>query len=250
MGHLRNCLEAAPDSAGATALIRPFITRFVTGMPPERLNEITTRQALTRWAQSTSTAPARMLQALFASDIGNTPLSTRSFTASPTEAARWLKAPDFVATTPTAEGVSQATGAFVREAEHPLIRNLSSAPALLTLFAARLTELLTLTATASSISLVHALPTGDHEGTALVATARGTLLYQVSVNEKQRAERVRIVTPTDWNFAPDGPCRTLLSALPFTDAADFAGKARWVTTGFDPCVPCNLSFHLTEATDA
>ena len=149
-----------------------------------------------------------------------------------------------------AEGVSQATGAFVREAEHPLIRNLSSAPALLTLFAARLTELSSLTATVSSISLVHAQPTGDHEGTALVATARGTLLYQVSVNEKQRAERVRIVTPTDWNFAPDGPCRTLLSALPFTDAADFAGKARWVTTGFDPCVPCNLSFHLTEAGDA
>ena len=157
-------MEAAPDSAGAAALIRPFITRFVTGMPPERLNEITTRQALTRWAQSTSTAPARMLQALFASDIGNTPLSTRNFTASPAEAARWLKAPDFVATTPTAEGVSQATGAFVREAEHPLIRNLSSAPTLLTLFAARLTELLTLTATASPISLVHALPTGDHEG--------------------------------------------------------------------------------------
>ena len=250
LGHLRNCLEAAPDSAGAAALIRPFITRFVTGMPPERLNEITTRQALTRWAQSTSTAPARMLQALLASDIGNTPLSTRNFTASPAEAARWLKAPDFVATPPTAEGVSQATGAFVREAEHPLIRNLSSAPTLLTLFAARLTELLTLTATASPISLVHALPTGDHEGTALVATARGTLLYQVSINEKQRAERVRIVTPTDWNFAPDGPCRTLLSALPFTDAADFAGKARWVTTGFDPCVPCNLSFHLTEAGDA
>ena len=138
----------------------------------------------------------------------------------------------------------------MREAEQPLIRNLSPAPTLLTLFAARLTELLSLTATASSISLVHAQPTGDHEGTALVATARGTLLYQVSVNEKQRAKRVRIVTPTDWNFAPDGPCRTLLSALPFTDAADFAGKARWVTTGFDPCVPCNLSFHFTEAGDA
>ena len=250
LGHLRNRLEAAPDSAGVAALLRPFITRFVTGMPPERLTEITTRQALTRWAQSTPTAPARMLQALFASDIGNTTASARSFTAFPAEAARWLKAPDFAATTPSAEGVPQATGAFVREAEQPLIRNLSPAPTLLTLFAARLTELLSLTATASSISLVHAQPTGDHEGTALVATARGTLLYQVSVNEKQRAERVRIVTPTDWNFAPDGPCRTLLSSLPFTDAADFAGKVRWVTTGLDPCVPCDLTFHLTEAGDA
>lgn len=250
LGHLRNCLEAAPDSAGVAALIRPFITRFVTGMPPERLDEITTRQALTRLAQSTPTAPARLLQKLLASGIADTPVGARSFTASPAEAARWLKVPDFAAMTPTAEGVPQATGAFVREAEQPLIRNLSSAPTLLTLFATRLTELLSLTATASSISLVHAQPTGDHEGTALVATARGTLLYQVSINEKQHAERVRIVTPTDWNFAPDGPCRTLLSSLPFTDAADFACKARWVTTGLDPCVPCDLTFHLTEAGDA
>lgn len=250
LGHLRSRLAEVKDRAALTALIRPFVERFVTHRPPERFTGITSRPALIRWARNTPTAPARLLQTLLASGFADTPVGTPSLTATPAEAARWLKHPDFRATAPTAEGEARSTGAFVREADRPLIRSLSSAPTLLTLFTARLTELATLATATPSTPLVDAFPTGTHEGTALVATARGTLLYQVSINEDERTDRVRIVTPTDWNFAPESPCRTLLSTLHFSDTADFAVKARWVTTGLDPCVPCDFNVHLTEVPDA
>jgi uptake hydrogenase large subunit len=72
-------------------------------------------------------------------------------------------------------------------------------------------------------------------GVALVATARGMLEHDVTLTGG-RVERYAITTPTDCNFAPDGPFATRLRGLAAQSPACAQRAAALWALAFDPCV--------------
>jgi hypothetical protein len=72
-------------------------------------------------------------------------------------------------------------------------------------------------------------------GVALVATARGMLEHHVTL-AGGRVERYEITTPTDVNFAPDGPFATRLRGRRAQSPAAAQRTAALWTLAFDPCV--------------
>jgi len=78
----------------------------------------------------------------------------------------------------------------------------------------------------------------DHAGLAWVEMARGTLIHWVQLDGAHPDARVRacqVVSPTEWNFHPQGPVARLLAAVP--DGPDFAHQAAMIVAAYDPCVP-------------
>ncbi|HUO79003.1 MAG TPA: hypothetical protein VMU00_02570 [Steroidobacteraceae bacterium] len=80
-----------------------------------------------------------------------------------------------------------------------------------------------------------ALTPAPARGTALVATARGMLEHDVTLSNGQVAAYT-ITTPTDFNFAPDGPFARRLRGLAAAGAAEARRAATLWTLAFDPCV--------------
>jgi uptake hydrogenase large subunit len=72
-------------------------------------------------------------------------------------------------------------------------------------------------------------------GVALVATARGMLEHDVTLTSG-RVERYAITTPTDCNFAPNGPFAARLRGLAAQDPASAQRAAALWALAFDPCV--------------
>jgi uptake hydrogenase large subunit len=77
-------------------------------------------------------------------------------------------------------------------------------------------------------------------GVALVATARGMLEHDVTL-ASGRVERYAITTPTDCNFAPDGPFAARLRGQPAQSPAAARRAAELWTLAFDPCVAYAVS---------
>jgi len=77
-------------------------------------------------------------------------------------------------------------------------------------------------------------------GVALVATARGMLEHDVTVSGG-RVDRYLIRTPTDFNFAADGPYASRLRGRPAADAAAAERAAALWALAFDPCVAYAVS---------
>ena len=77
-------------------------------------------------------------------------------------------------------------------------------------------------------------------GIALVATARGMLEHDVTVSAG-RVDRYAIRTPTDCNFAADGPYASRLRGRPAPDAAAAERAAALWALAFDPCVAYAVS---------
>ncbi len=78
----------------------------------------------------------------------------------------------------------------------------------------------------------------EHTGLAWVEMARGTLIHWVQLDGASTEARVRacqVVSPTEWNFHPQGPAARLMSAVP--DGPDFAHQAALIVAAYDPCVP-------------
>ena len=84
-------------------------------------------------------------------------------------------------------------------------------------------------------------PVGAGRGRALVETARGVLMHEITLDGERIVDYV-IVAPTEWNFHPDG---TLVRWLTGRDASDrgslehFAARA---VAALDPCVRWELQF--------
>jgi uptake hydrogenase large subunit len=72
-------------------------------------------------------------------------------------------------------------------------------------------------------------------GVAVVATARGMLEHDVTV-AGGRIDRYAITTPTDFNFAADGPYAARLRGRPAANAAAAQRAAALWALAFDPCV--------------
>ncbi|MDE2604346.1 MAG: nickel-dependent hydrogenase large subunit [Burkholderiales bacterium] len=101
-------------------------------------------------------------------------------------------------------------------------------------FAFRLVDLARLAADEGSDWLCGgALTTGPGEGMAWTEMARGLLVHWVRL-DGERVAHFRVLSPTDWNFHPEG---ALAQALPALDAHG----ARLLAAAFDPCVPAVLA---------
>ena len=71
-------------------------------------------------------------------------------------------------------------------------------------------------------------------GAGVVETARGPLAYYIETTGG-RAQTLRSVAPTEWNFHPAGPFMAALAGAP--KVADPIFAARLLAASFDPCVP-------------
>lgn len=92
----------------------------------------------------------------------------------------------------------------------------------------------------------HWLQTGtlpSEPGSALVWTemARGVLLHRVQLDTSNpsapKVAACQVVSPTDWNFHPDGVAAHALDAVPHQDEASRLRLIPMIVAAYDPCVP-------------
>jgi hypothetical protein len=88
---------------------------------------------------------------------------------------------------------------------------------------------------------------GTGRGAGVVETSRGPLAYLIDTSGGQ-VRMLRSVAPTEWNFHPDGPFISALTAAPKVPDPVFA--ARLLATSFDPCVLFCIELAAPNATDA
>ena len=252
---MKTFASATPDFKPLALALRDAVMTFVTGTPIAQFTATQSLADLAAWMTHGRTIAARLFSKLWSADLTKASFAAPALTpADPAESSVWLAAPGFDPMAPTALGTPRLTGAFVRQTHHPLIEAMreSYGDSVRTLFAARLTELIAIVSSPEARPWVRIAATAKLEGTALVECARGLLIDRVKLTkDKSRAEHVLIVAPTEWNFAPGGPCEQLLSELHARDAEQFLAKARWVTTGLDACIPCVFDTDIAPlATDA
>ena len=75
--------------------------------------------------------------------------------------------------------------------------------------------------------------------------SRGSLLHAIETDAEGRIARWRVVTPTEWNFRPQGAARSLLGAIPAgLSSAQRQALAQPAVHALDPCVSCELAVDL------
>ena len=78
-------------------------------------------------------------------------------------------------------------------------------------------------------------------GRALVVTARGLLMHEITLEGERVADYV-IVAPTEWNFHPRGRLADWLHGAPAADADALRGRVGLAVAALDPCVRWELEF--------
>jgi coenzyme F420-reducing hydrogenase alpha subunit len=253
---------AEPDlSASAVALdeLAQLSEQQVLGtQPSDWLTRIQTGDDLLDWAQSTDTAPARLMQRVHAQ--GWTSLGRCQVSGLPCLLATDLEpllsgtgAERFVAE-PLWRGEPRETSPFTRRRQRAPVTDLARTlgNALLPRLAAQLLELASLQSDLRSqlgrLDEPIASPAqspGEGVGIALVPAARGLLIHRVAIDRGRitdgRISDYRILAPTEWNFHPRGVVFQGLAALPVTDADTLARQAGLFVTAVDPCV----DYHVT-----
>lgn len=86
-------------------------------------------------------------------------------------------------------------------------------------------------------TVIRALALGEGAGLAAVETARGLLIHAVRLDDG-RVSQYRIIAPTEWNCASDGPLVAALSGL--APGPGLERRARVAVTAIDPCVAYGL----------
>jgi hypothetical protein len=117
----------------------------------------------------------------------------------------------------------------------------SSQPAdilLLERVAVRLAELLDfLAGRPLALGTVSATAAGAGRGCATVATARGSLVHELTLHGDRVADYV-ITAPTDLHFAAAGPVADWLAQLHGLPREQAVAMVERAVMAFDPCVPC------------
>lgn len=241
---LRNALDRMAGWLEATVFAGP---------PPRDADE------LAGWAARGGTDAARLAARLLSPDLagwgacGVTLLDERS--------AGWfataLSGDPAFATAPRRNGAPALTGPLERQADHPLVVSVTErfGHGLARLFAARLADLAELPqrmeaaiaalrpadpAAAGSSSLTNSTP---GEGCGVAETARGRLAHWLRLDGDGRLADARMVAPTDWNFAADGPLARGLAGAAVRDREDAVERARLLVAMLDPCVACGIDVH-------
>jgi Ni,Fe-hydrogenase I large subunit len=74
-------------------------------------------------------------------------------------------------------------------------------------------------------------------------TARGRLAHWLRLDGDSRLADARMVAPTDWNFAADGPLARGLTGAAVRDRDDAVERVRLLVAMLDPCVACGIDVH-------
>ncbi|WP_353860449.1 nickel-dependent hydrogenase large subunit [Azospirillum formosense] len=226
--------------AAAIAALREGVERTVFAAPPP-----TDAAELERWAGAAGTPAARLMRRVLAPDMAG--FGACRVPALEPHPAGWfgerLSADAAFSEVPRQNGAPAHTGPLARRSAHPLVAALLSThgPGLAAHAAARLVELAELAERLASQAdrLKDAEPapdggrTGHGVGSGAVETARGRLAHWLRL-ENGRIADCRIVAPTEWNFAADGPLAQGLAGA----AADgaLAERAGLLAAALDPCV--------------
>lgn len=158
------------------------------------------------------------------------------------------------ATAPRRNGAPALTGPLERQVDHPLVVSVTErfGDGLAGLFAARLADLVELPrrmeaaiAALRPADPAAAAPTNSApgEGCGVAETARGRLAHWLRLDGDGRLADARMVAPTDWNFAADGPLARGLAGAAVRDRDDAAERVRLLVAMLDPCVACGIDVH-------
>jgi len=238
---LRNALDRMAGWLEATVFAGP---------PPRDVDE------LAGWAARGGTDAALLAARLLSPDLagwgacGVPLLGERS----PGWFAAALAGDPAFATAPRRNGAPALTGPLERQAEHPLVVSVTErfGDGLARLFAARLADLAELPrrmeaaiAALRPADPVAAAPANSApgEGCGVAETARGRLAHWLRLDGDGRLADARMVAPTDWNFAADGPLARGLAGAAVRDRDDAVERARLLVAMLDPCIACGIDVH-------
>ncbi|WP_376966015.1 nickel-dependent hydrogenase large subunit [Azospirillum sp. A26] len=159
--------------------------------------------------------------------------------------------PGFAAA-PRRNGAPALTGPLERQADHPLVVSVTErfGDGLARLFAARLADLAELPrrmeaaiAALRPADPVAAGSSSPGEGCGVAETARGRLAHWLRLDGDGRLADARMVAPTDWNFAADGPLARGLANAAVRDRDDAVERVQLLVAMLDPCVACGIDVH-------
>lgn len=83
-----------------------------------------------------------------------------------------------------------------------------------------------------------AWPLGDRIGLGRANTARGPVFHRVALDEDDRVRDWRVLAPTDWHFAANGPLAHEAGRLDGDRE-----RLALLIAGFDPCAPWSIEEH-------
>ncbi len=72
-----------------------------------------------------------------------------------------------------------------------------------------------------------------------VEAARGKLFHQANIKNNHIVD-YQILSPTQWNFHPQGVLREMIKTLNFHDKDDLRRRIALLVNSLDPCVGCNI----------
>lgn len=259
----RAAQEPAPAAQAAVA-------QAVFGMSAAEWLLITGEDHLRRWAAAGETTAARFIHQLAdgsdltaADSASATPavplLASHDHASWVRPVARAADADAGFSSHPTLNHQPAETGALARLQDEPLVQALAAQPGqrVLARFVARLRELALLLLgqgqpACGALSLQDGSNEGSNEGTNVginagigvgwVETARGLLIHQTRW-QQGRAERYRIIAPTEWNFHPQGALPRALTGLSSSNTARLRQTATRLVQSLDPCVAFKLELH-------
>lgn len=152
--------------------------------------------------------------------------------------ALWPRLDAEFAAQPTWRELPAETGALARSGN--AFPSFATSP-LLQRKLARLAELAAFAAAADNNpqpGTASAVPIAPRRGRALVETARGLLMHEITLDEPgERIADYQIVAPTEWNFHAHGVLAPWLQGLPAQDASALQDAVRRRVEALDPCVP-------------
>lgn len=79
-------------------------------------------------------------------------------------------------------------------------------------------------------------------------TGRGRLCHWAAVDAAGAVTAYAVVSPTDWNFAPQGPFQATVAKLSADSPQQAERMLSLLASLFDPCLPFHID--LREAADA
>lgn len=230
--HAWRCLLDLPPLLGETALQQEFISalKYLADGNRDELRALLTRPdiAKLRLLLTQTDAPpfpaSRLLPILNAKN----------------SLAEWPRLSAEFSRLPTWHGQTAETGAFARQAQ----KNANPTAHLSARWQARFDELIEWATGNEQIGAggtVSASPVESCIGRAVIETARGLLMHEITLDGEHIAD-YQIVAPTEWNFHPGG---TLADHLLGQEIGNRAGLQQSITravAALDPCVPWELQW--------
>ena len=226
------CFQAEEPSIALASYIEPLL-----GMPPCDWLALETSGDLDAWA----TARRGVLSRSFHRH-GFEPHPTSVPLLPPMEASEslcyWPRLDGDFSVHPVWQGIAAETGAIARQCNTPLVSALRDRP-LAQRKASRLRELLLFVldeGESPQAGDVSAHPVFPGRGRALIQTARGLLMHEVSLQNEITSDYI-IVAPTEWNFHPQGTLPIWLRNIGAERKQMLHESIAAAVAALDPCVP-------------